>query len=104
MKKYLGQDPACDEKPAYRLRMLNHWDNMDGHVERGYAGKSMFFKENKFSYDEKRMHFYGRMLASLGINAISLNNVNVHYPADRLCTEELLPEVKKIADILEKVM
>lgn len=100
MKNYMGQDAACEEAPAYRLRMLNHWDNMDGSVERGYAGKSLFFKENKFCYDEKRIRFYGRMLASVGINAVSLNNVNVHYPADRLCTEELLPEVKKIADIL----
>lgn len=96
----LGKDALCRETPAYELRMLNHWDNMDGSVERGYAGKSLFFKENKFCYDENRIRFYGRLLASVGINAVSLNNVNVHYPADRLCTEELLPELKKIADIL----
>lgn len=96
----LKRDTVCDETPAYQLRMLNHWDNMNGSVERGYAGKSLFFKESKFCYDEKRIRFYGRMLASVGINAVSLNNVNVHYPADRLCTEEMLPELKKIADIL----
>lgn len=99
-KMYLGQCPCCGEtKPAYGLRMLNHWDNMNGQIERGYAGNSFFFKDSRFCWEEERIRFYGRMLASCGINAISMNNVNVHYPADRLCTEELLPEVKKIADI-----
>ncbi len=98
---HLGRCPLCDvQKPAYALRMLNHWDNMTGKIERGYAGDSLFFKDDRFCWQEERIRFYGRMLASMSINAISLNNVNVHYPADRLCTEELLPEVKKIADVL----
>ena len=100
-KMYLGQDACCEEnQPVHPLRMLNHWDNMNGEIERGYAGKSFFFKDSAFCWDEKRIRFYGRMLASAGINAVTLNNVNVHYPADRLCTEELLPELKKIADVL----
>lgn len=100
-KTYLGQDACCGEtQPVHPLRMLNHWDNMNGDIERGYAGKSFFFKDSAFCWDEKRIRFYGRMLASAGINAVTLNNVNVHYPADRLCTEELLPELKKIADVL----
>lgn len=101
MKTYMGQDPCCGEsQPAYQLRMLNHWDNMNGQIERGYAGGSFLYKDGRFDYDEERIRYYGRLLASVGINAISINNVNVHYPADRLCTEELLPEVKKVADIL----
>jgi len=86
--------------PAFPLRMLNHWDNMDGTVERGYAGQSLFYKNGKFDYDADRIRFYGRMLASVGVNAVSINNVNVHAPADKLVTAELLPEVKKIADLL----
>lgn len=92
--------PRGPQAPAFSLRMLNHWDNMDGSVERGYAGNSLFFRDNAFSYDPDRIRAYGRMLASVGINAVCLNNVNVHAPADLLCTEALLPEVKKIADLL----
>lgn len=86
--------------PAFSLRMLNHWDNMDGTVERGYAGNSFFFKDGAFAWKEERLLEYGRLLAAVGINAVCLNNVNVRYPADRLCTEKLLPKVKRIADLL----
>ena len=76
-----GAPSPVSSAPKYALRMLNHWDNMDGTVERGYAGRSLFFEDNAFAWDERRMHAYGRMLASVGINVISLNNVNVHPPA-----------------------
>ncbi len=83
--------------PKFALRMLNHWDNMDGHVERGYAGRSFYYEGGKFCYDEKRIALYARMLCSIGINCISINNVNVHAPADELILPSLLPEVKKLA-------
>lgn len=96
-----GEEPACSRTaPAFGLRMLNHWDNMDGTVERGYAGKSLFFADGKFRWDEERMLEYGRLLASVGINAVCINNVNVKAPADGLITDKLLPEVKKLADLL----
>jgi Alpha-glucuronidase len=66
--------------PYYPLRMLNHWDNMDGSVERGYAGLSLFFRNDRITWNETDMHRYGMMLSSTGINAVCLNNVNVHFP------------------------
>lgn len=96
----LGKVPASrKEKPVYALRMLNHWDNMDGTVERGYAGRSLFFEDSRFDYDPERLRMYSRILSSVGINTVALNNVNVHAPAQHLI-DDLLPEVVKVADIL----
>jgi len=96
----LGQEIVSEtQQPEYALRMLNHWDNMDGTVERGYAGRSLFFEDSRFQYDPERLRFYGRLLSSVGINTITLNNVNVHPPAQHLI-DDLLPEVVKIADLL----
>ena len=92
--------PAGISKPFYPLRMLNHWDNMDGSVERGYAGKSLFFKDNRVCYDNPRIHNYARMLASVGINAVCPNNVNVRPPMDRLITGRALEETAALAGIL----
>jgi alpha-glucuronidase len=64
------------EAPSNPLRMLNHWDNLDGTVERGYAGKSIFFEGNRLR-DRQRIKDYARLLASLGINGVVVNNVNV---------------------------
>lgn len=101
MKLAAGLSPLQPwNEPRFSLRMLNHWDNMDGSVERGYAGESLFFKDGRFCCAEDRLRLYGRYLASVGINTVSINNVNVHPPADLLVTEEWLPEVKKVADIL----
>ncbi len=95
-----GSVPTITERPAYKLRMLNHWDNMDGTVERGYAGRSLFFEGDLFRWDAGRLHFYARMLASVGINVVALNNVNVSPPADRLISQQLLPDLVRVADIL----
>ncbi len=86
-------------EPAFALRMINHWDNPSGEVERGYAGRSLFLRDNDFCYDEARLRAYARLLASVGVNAISVNNVNVYPPADRFLTEEWLPKVKALADL-----
>src|SRR5699024_9770758 len=64
--------------PDQSIRMINHWDNMDGTIERGYAGESIFFKNNSFRRDFRVVEQYARLLASVGINALSINNVNVH--------------------------
>lgn len=87
------------ENPANMLRMLNHWDNMDGTIERGYAGKSIFFSGNDFTHDMDRIRDYARMLASVGINGIVLNNVNVHQYETRLISETYLPDLAKVADL-----
>ncbi|WP_255222935.1 alpha-glucuronidase family glycosyl hydrolase [Paenibacillus sp. 7541] len=97
-----GADPAALhvlEQPRNRLRMLNHWDNMDGSIERGYAGNSIFFEEGRFVRDDSRIRDYARMLASIGINSVSINNVNVHRTETLLITPEFLPDVARVADI-----
>ncbi len=85
--------------PAVPLRLLNHWDNLDGSVERGYAGKSIFFKGGDFSYDPDRIKDYARLLASVGINGLAINNVNVTPQSAKLITAEMLPKVAALADL-----
>ncbi|TYP76781.1 alpha-glucuronidase family glycosyl hydrolase [Paenibacillus methanolicus] len=90
------------EAPSNELRMLNQWDNMDGSIERGYAGRSIFYRNNEFVPDMSRIRDYARLLASVGINAIAINNVNVHAVESLLITEKLLPDVVRVADIFRR--
>lgn len=80
------------EQPAYDLRILNHWDNPNGTVERGFAGRSIFLNPTP-----ERMKMYGRANASVGINGTVLNNVNAKPEA---LTTEHLQKAKGIADQL----
>ena len=64
------------EEPAAPIRILNHWDNLDGTIERGYAGKSIFWENGHVVQDLKRVRDYARLMASVGINGCSINNVN----------------------------
>jgi len=88
----------CDS-PVSPLRMINHWDNFDGTIERGYAGGSLFYKDGHFNYDKKRIEDYARLLASIGINRLSINNVNVRLKAKLLITEEYLKDAGELAAI-----
>lgn len=81
------------------LRMINQWDNIDGSIERGYAGKSIFFENNRITTDLTRIRDYARLLASSGLNAISINNVNVHHWETKFLTEEYLPDVARVAGV-----
>lgn len=87
------------ENPACTLRLLNQWDNMDGSIERGYAGRSIIYEDNRFKADKRRMARYARLLASVGINGLVINNVNVKENETRLLTDALLPEVAEVAGI-----
>ncbi|WP_336774582.1 alpha-glucuronidase family glycosyl hydrolase [Paenibacillus sp. MMO-58] len=87
------------ESPKYSLRMINHWDNMDGSVERGYSGRSIFYDNDKVLSDSERIRDYARLMASVGINGIAINNVNVHREETFLITEKLLPDVARIAEV-----
>lgn len=87
------------ESPKNQFRMINQWDNMDGSIERGYAGKSIFYNDYKFTENLSRIKDYARLLSSVGINAISINNVNVWDIETNLITSKYLPDVKKIASI-----
>lgn len=87
--------------PSYELRILNHWDNLDGTIERGYAGHSIFWrKENPFTVTEKDKSLwqeYARANASVGINGSVLDNVN---SAPEILSIDYLNRAKAIADIL----
>lgn len=87
------------ESPSNGIRMINHWDNMDGSIERGYAGLSFFYRDHRFDWDYDRVRDYARLLASVGINTISINNVNVHETETRLIKEPLLSDVAKLAEV-----
>ena len=95
----------CESKlvnPISKIRMINHWDNFAGDIERGYAGRSIFYEDNSFLDDYDRIDMYARLLASVGINAVSINNVNVHSKETRFITREYLSKVKALADIFER--
>lgn len=89
---------AIVENPSVPLRMINHWDNLDGSVERGYAGRSILWADGSLAPDQQRIASYARLLASVGINAIALNNVNVHKEETMLIGPKL-PLVERLADI-----
>lgn len=88
------------EVPSNPIRMLDHWDNMDGSIERGYSGNSFFFEDNDIVINE-RTKDYARLLASLGINAVAINNVNVKDVATELVNARFVGKVAKLADIFE---
>ncbi|MDR0457044.1 MAG: alpha-glucuronidase [Treponema sp.] len=90
------------EEPASPLRIINHWDNLDGTVERGYAGPSLFYRNGHFDYDPQRIEDYARLLASVGINRISINNVNVRAEAKLLITEAYLTDAAALAAIFRR--
>jgi alpha-glucuronidase len=92
-------DIELESSPAVKSRLLNHWDNMSGIVERGYSGRSLFFSDNRISYDADRIKDYARLLASVGINELSINNVNVTPLSAKLITDEFLPDVANLAEI-----
>ncbi|MFC7382296.1 alpha-glucuronidase [Sphaerisporangium rhizosphaerae] len=91
-------------RPATRRRMLDHWDNVAvhpvmGQVERGYAGGSIFWRDGALTGDLARVGAYARLLAACGVNAVTVNNVNVHAAEARLLTDRL-GDVAAIADRL----
>lgn len=88
------------ENPMNPLRMLNHWDNMDGSIERGYSGNSFFFKNDEIIIND-RTKDYARLIASIGINAVVINNVNVKEAATGLITDRYLGKLKEMADLFE---
>ena len=68
------------EHPAMPIRWVDDWDNPDGSIERGYAGRSIFFEDGHVRQDLAPVSAYARLLASVGINACNLNNVNRASP------------------------
>jgi alpha-glucuronidase len=96
----LGESVAglnLSESPYAQTRWTNEWDNLDGSIERGYGGRSIFWENNRARADLSRVDAYGRLLASIGINACALNNVNAN---PRVLAPEFVAEVARIADRL----
>lgn len=88
------------QKPFYSLRLLNHWDNLDGSIERGYAGRSIFWDldgDQPKAIDRELIKQYARANASIGINGTVLNNVNA---SPKMLSAPYIEKVKEIADIL----
>jgi alpha-glucuronidase len=84
------------QQPYVPLRWVNQWDNLDGHIERGYAGPSIFFADGKVREDLTRAGEYARLLASVGINGCTINNVNAN---PTLLTDEFILRLARIADV-----
>ena len=83
------------ENPYAPIRFLNQWDNLNGTIERGYAGKSIFWEKDHIVDDLTRAGDYARLMASVGINGCSINNVNADA---RVLTPEFMAQVARVAD------
>ena len=83
------------QEPSAPLRWVNQWDNLDGRIERGYGGRSIFFDNGSVRADLARVSDYGRLLASVGINGCVVNNVNSN---PQVLAADFIPQLARIAD------
>jgi alpha-glucuronidase len=99
LRKIALREPVASldvaESPRAPVRWVNEWDNLDGTIERGYAGRSIFFEQGRVVEDLSRAGEYARLLASVGVNGCAISNVNADA---RLLTAELLPQVGRVAE------
>ncbi len=86
---------AISESPAAPVRWVDEWDNLNGTIERGYAGRSIFFDNGAVREDMTRPGEYARLLASVGINGCAINNVNADL---KMLTPEMIAQIARIAD------
>src|SRR5580693_7104421 len=84
------------QQPYAPIRWVNQWDNLDGRIERGYGGPSIFFADGKVRSDLTRAGEYARLLASVGINGCTINNVNA---APGILEDSFIAQVSRIADV-----
>ena len=99
--RQLAVDPAAGstaepQGPAAEIRWVNHWDNLDGTIERGYAGGSIFFANGAVVDDLSRVRAYARLLASIGINGCTINSVNADI---RVLMPAFLPQLARVAAV-----
>jgi alpha-glucuronidase len=83
------------QQPSAPIRWVDQWDNLDGRIERGYAGPSIFFENGAVRADLTRASDYARLLASVGLNGCSINNVNAN---PRVLEDSFLPQLARVAD------
>ncbi len=98
--RHIGEHHSLDrlddrDEPAVPIRWTNEWDNLDGSIERGYAGPSIFFQSGHVVSDLTRVREYARLLASVGINGCAVNNVNADA---RMLGTDFVPQLARIAD------
>ena len=84
------------QKPSAPVRWVNQWDNLDGSIERGYAGPSIFFENRSVRTDLTSATEYARLLASVGINGCNVNNVNADL---HILNPDFIPQLARIADV-----
>src|SRR5580704_9340370 len=84
------------QQPYAPIRWANQWDNLDGSIERGYAGRSIFFENGNVRDDLTRVGDYARLLASVGVNGCAINNVNAN---PRALTPDFLPQLARVANV-----
>jgi alpha-glucuronidase len=84
------------QQPYAPIRWVDQWDNLDGRIERGYAGPSIFFENGNVRADLTRAGEYARLLASVGINGCAINNVNAN---PRVLEDNFLPQLARVADV-----
>jgi alpha-glucuronidase len=84
------------QQPYAPIRWVDEWDNLDGRIERGYAGPSIFFENGNVRSDLTRAGEYARLLASIGINGCAINNVNAN---PRVLEDSFLPQLARVADV-----
>ena len=103
LRRVALQEPldAIDQRetPYSPVRWVNQWDNLDGSIERGYGGRSIFFENGAVRPDLSAVNDFARLLASLGINGCAINNVNAD---PKLVTAEFLPQVARIAAVFRR--
>ena len=87
------------QNPSAAIRWVTQWDNLDGSIERGYAGRSIFFENGKVRSDLSRADDYAKLLASVGINACVINNVNAD---PRLLRPDYLPQLERVAEVFRR--
>lgn len=85
------------EQPAMPVRWVDQWDNADGSIERGYAGRSLFFEGGNVRQNLAPVAAYARLLASVGVNAINVNNVN---NAAQFLQPQMLHQLVRVADAM----
>ncbi|MCD7726720.1 MAG: alpha-glucuronidase [Clostridiales bacterium] len=95
------EDFCVTKRPSNPLRMLNHWDNMDGSIERGYAGNSFFFADNELCITDRTV-MYARAVASVGINAVVINNVNVKDEATYLISDRHYSRLRELSELFSR--
>jgi alpha-glucuronidase len=84
------------QQPSAPIRWVDQWDNLDGRIERGYAGPSIFYENGNVRADLTRASEYARLLASIGINGCAINNVNAN---PRVLEDSFLPQLARVADV-----